>query len=110
MCYDSHTLVYGTDFYVIQRVLVVVAQSRVSLLTTLAIDTFAGILNLLCTLHIIYFLGFVFLLNLFIGFRKGEGRRERDLLFLLFMQSLVDSLMCPDRGSNPQPWRIGMTL
>ena len=47
--------------------------------------------------------------------REGEGRggeRERNinLLFQLFMYSLVVSSMCPDQGSKPQPWHIGMTL
>ena len=39
---------------------------------------------------------------------KEEGQeRERDinLLFHLFMHLLVDSCMCPDWGSNLQPWR-----
>ena len=43
--------------------------------------------------------------------RKGEGgERNVDLLFYFFMHSLVDAYMCPDRGSNPQPWRIRTTL
>ena len=29
------------------------------------------------------------------------------LLFHLFRHSLVDSCMCSDQGSNPQPWCIG---
>ena len=32
-----------------------------------------------------------------------ERERSIDLLVLLFIQSLVDSRMCPDQGSNPQP-------
>lgn len=59
--YDLHILVYITEFHIIQRVLIVVAQSRVSLLTALATDIFAGMLNLLCTSHIIYLLGFLFI-------------------------------------------------
>lgn len=31
-------------------------------------------------------------------------------MFRLGRHSLVDSYLCPDLGSNPQPWRIGMTL
>ena len=44
--------------------------------------------------------------------RKGEGGGEKhtDLLFHLFMHSLVNSCMCPDRGLNPQPWCMGMML
>ena len=42
---------------------------------------------------------------------EGKGReRNIDLLFHLFMHSLVDSRMCLDQGSNPQPWRIWMML
>lgn len=41
-----------------------VTQSHVSLLTMLAMDTFAGILNLLCTSHVLYLWGFVFQLSL----------------------------------------------
>ena len=52
---------------------------------------------------------------LFIEFRKrerevwGERERERntDLLFHLFMHSLVDSCMCSDWGSNSQSWYMG---
>ena len=38
--------------------------------------------------------------------------RERniDLLFHLFMHPLADSYMCPDQGSNLQPWRIRTVL
>ena len=45
--------------------------------------------------------------------RKRKGRqRERnlDLLFHLFMHLLVDSFMCPDQGSNLQPWCIWTML
>ena len=67
----------------------------------------------------------VFNLNFFIGFREkkggGRGKREEegreggrernnDLLFHLFMHSLVASCICPDQGSNLQPWCIGTTL
>ena len=34
---------------------------------------------------------------------ERERERERDLLFHLFLHSLVDSCMCPDQGLNPQP-------
>lgn len=39
----------------------------------------------------------------------GWGNRERNIHFLFhfFMHSLVDFSMCPDRGSNRQPWYIG---
>ena len=51
---------------------------------------------------------------LFIDFRESEEgmeeERERkktvNLLFHLFMHSLVASCMCPHLGSNLQPWRI----
>ena len=44
--------------------------------------------------------------------REREEGAERemsnmDLLFHLIMYSLVDSCMCPDQGSNPQPWCMG---
>ena len=32
------------------------------------------------------------------------------MLVHILKHSLVDSYMCPDRGSNPQPWRIGTLL
>ena len=41
------------------------------------------------------------------------GQRHRDrcvVLFHLFMYSLVDSCMCPDWGSNPQPWSMETML
>ena len=44
---------------------------------------------------------------------EGKGRhRERniDLLFHLFMHSLVISCMCPDGGLNPDPWCSRTTL
>ena len=45
--------------------------------------------------------------------REKERERERqgdiDLLSDLFMHSLAASCMCPDRGSDPQPWHIGTT-
>ena len=36
-----------------------------------------------------------------------ERERNTCLFFHLLMHSLVDSCMCPDWGSNPQPWCIG---
>ena len=33
--------------------------------------------------------------------RKSEKERHTDLLFHLFMHSLVDSCMCPDQGFEP---------
>ena len=38
--------------------------------------------------------------------------RERniDLLFHSFMYPLTVSYMCPDWGSNPQPWGVRTTL
>lgn len=41
--------------------------------------------------------------------RKERGR-ERGLLFHLFIDKLVDSCMCPFRGSNLQSWHIGTKL
>ena len=43
---------------------------------------------------------------------ERERKRERniDLLFHLFVQPLVDSYRCSDRGLNPQPWPIGTML
>ena len=40
--------------------------------------------------------------------REGEREREREinLLFHLFMHSLVDSWICHDWGWNPKPWHI----
>ena len=42
--------------------------------------------------------------------REREGERNIDLSLHLFMHSLVVSCMCPDLGSNLQPWCIGTTL
>ena len=44
--------------------------------------------------------------------REGGSKREKNinLLFHVLMHSLVDSCMCPDQGSNLQPWSIGMML
>ena len=42
--------------------------------------------------------------------RKGEERENADLLFHLFMHSLVDSCMCCEWGSNMQPWHIRTML
>ena len=39
-----------------------------------------------------------------------EREREIDLLFYLFMRSLIASYMCPDQGLNLQLWWIGMML
>ena len=36
------------------------------------------------------------------GLREGEG--DIGFLFHLFIHSLVASFMCPEGGSNPQPW------
>ena len=47
------------------------------------------------------------------GGRKGAAERKRErerninLLFHLFMHSLVASHMCPDLGRNTQLWRTG---
>ena len=45
---------------------------------------------------------------------EKERERERegniDLLFYLFMHSLVDSCMCPDLGWKPQLWCTGTML
>ena len=44
-------------------------------------------------------------------FREGERRRNINFrLFHLFMHSVVGLWMCPDRGSNLQPWLIRLTL
>ena len=43
----------------------------------------------------------------FYGFQREE---ERDLLFHLFVHSLLDSCMYPDWRLNPQPWCIRTTL
>ena len=50
----------------------------------------------------------IFKKNLFSD--KRERERDVNLLFHLFMHSLVASCMCPDQGSNPQPWSMWMTL
>ena len=51
---------------------------------------------------------FLFLNFYLLILRKRE--KNIDLLFHLFMHSLVDSHMCPDQGSNLQPWCIRMML
>ena len=40
----------------------------------------------------------------FIDFILRERERNINLLYHLFMHSLVDSCMCSDKGSNSQPW------
>ena len=50
------------------------------------------------------------LVNIFIYLLERERERSIDLLFHLFIHSLVDSCMCPDQGSNTQPWHIGTML
>ena len=44
------------------------------------------------------------------GGREREGERNNDLLFHLFMHSLVASYMYPDWRLNPQLWHTGMML
>ena len=53
----------------------------------------------------------------FIDFRERERGRERRTdkernihLFHISVHSLTDSFMCPDWGSNPQPWCIWTML
>ena len=57
---------------------------------------------------------FKFFFYLLILEKGREGERERknqnDLLFHLFMHSLVVPFMCPDQESNLQPWYVGTTL
>ena len=59
------------------------------------------------------FFFFSFIIDLRERERGRGGGRERkkiiDLLFHLLMHSFVGSWMCPDRGSNLQPWR-GWTM
>ena len=50
------------------------------------------------------------LLLVLINLRQREREKNIYLLFHLFMHSSVDSSVCPDQISNPQPWRIGTTL
>ena len=52
---------------------------------------------------------FIYLLSFL---EREEVGRERDinLLFHLFMHSLATSYMCPDWGSNLQPWYTGTAL
>ena len=38
--------------------------------------------------------------------KGGESERNINLLFHLFLHSLVASFMCPDQGWNPQCWCI----
>ena len=40
------------------------------------------------------------------GMKRG-GKRNMDVLFHLFIHSLVDSCTCPDQGLNLQPWHMG---
>ena len=40
----------------------------------------------------------------------GERERNINLLFHPFMHSSVASSTCPDRGLDPQPWRIRIVL
>ena len=53
----------------------------------------------------------LFLFYLLLILEREEGKeRNINLLFHLFMHSLVASCMCPDWGLNLQPWRIRLTL
>ena len=56
----------------------------------------------------------IYLFLLILEREEGGGREERErginMLFHLFMNSLVDSCMCPDWVSDSQPWHMGMTL
>ena len=42
--------------------------------------------------------------------RGRERNRNTDLLFHFFIHWLVGCCLCPDQGSNPQPWRMGTML
>ena len=42
--------------------------------------------------------------------RERWGERNIDLLFHFFVDSLIDSCLCPDRGWNPWPSCSGMTV
>ena len=53
-------------------------------------------------------LALLFLIKNF--FNWFEREKHIGLLFHLLMHSLVDSCMCPDRRSNPHPWRIRTML
>ena len=44
------------------------------------------------------------------SFFHWEREKHQFLLFCLFMHPLADSCMCPDRGSNPQPWQMRTSL
>ena len=49
--------------------------------------------------------------NVLIDFRERRGeQRERELLFHLFMHSLVNSCVCPDWRLDLQNWYIGVML
>lgn len=60
----------------------------------------------------LFFVLCVFFFNLLFDFRERKGDRKRniDLLLPLFRNSKVVSFMCPEWRSNPQPWLIGKTL
>ena len=51
-------------------------------------------------------------LDLGLGLRETDRERqtEVDLLFHLFMHSLVASCMCPGGRLSPRPWCIGTVL
>ena len=42
--------------------------------------------------------------------REIETEKHMDLLFHSHIHSLLDSYVCPDQGSNPQPWHMRMML
>ena len=50
------------------------------------------------------------LLHFYLLILEREGERNINLLFHLFIHSLVDSCMSPNWGSNPQPWHIRTML
>ena len=62
-------------------------------------------------LDVVDILVFILHVNIFFKFfHLREKEREINLLFHLFVCSLVDSCMCTDWGLNPQPWHSGVTL
>ena len=82
--------------------LIAILSSPYQLLTFLFFISF--FLCLTCPLFFYYYL-------LILRDRETERQRETVICYsTYFMLSLVDSYICPDQGSNLQPWHMGTML
>ena len=57
--------------------------------------------------HVIYFMTHITRVFIFFNFICWLASKRENVLFHLFMHSLVDSCKCPDGRSNLRPWCVG---